>query len=201
MIVASLLLILVAVALLVFGLAGGSSLLLTTSIAASLLAALALVAGARRAAASRAAAGRPDADASRFRRPPAGRTGQAGPDIPTQHVPATDGTDDAGWRQPPGSSVPAGETHAATSEVPSPDEPPDEPPALRVSPADAALVAGLDAEVLVVDGRPRYHLADCPHLLGRDAEALPVSEAVALGFTPCARCAPDTSLLADTRPR
>ncbi|MCX4471018.1 hypothetical protein C5N14_15730 [Micromonospora sp. MW-13] len=78
--------------------------------------------------------------------------------------------------------------------------PPDEPPALRVSPPDAALVARLDAEVQVVDGRPRYHLADCPHLFGRDAEPLPVAEAVRLGFTPCARCAPDTFLLADARP-
>ncbi|MFG1950892.1 hypothetical protein [Micromonospora sp. NPDC048830] len=194
MIVASLLLILVAVVLLVLGLAGGSSLLLTTSIAASLLAALALVAGTRRGAASRATAGRSDADASRLRRPPPGSRAPTGPDIPTQHVPATDGTEDAGWRQPPGSSVPTAEVSAAT------DEPPDEPPALRVSPADATLVARLDAEVLVVDGRPRYHLADCPHLFGRDAEPLPVSEAVALGFTPCARCAPDTVLLADPRP-
>ena len=51
----------------------------------------------------------------------------------------------------------------------------------------------------MVDGRPRYHLADCAHLLGREHEPLPVAEAVELGFTPCARCAPDTALLADAR--
>ncbi len=50
MIVISLALILIAVVLLVFGLAGGSSLLLVVSIGASLLAAVALVAGARQAA-------------------------------------------------------------------------------------------------------------------------------------------------------
>ena len=36
-----------------------------------------------------------------------------------------------------------------------------------VRPGDAVRVARMDAEVLVVDGRPRYHLADCPHLIGR----------------------------------
>lgn len=57
MIVGSLLLILVAVTLLVLGLANGSSALLISSIAASLLAAVALVVGARQAAAARADAG------------------------------------------------------------------------------------------------------------------------------------------------
>ncbi len=79
------------------------------------------------------------------------------------------------------------------------DEPLDEPPAQLVPIADAALVAGLDAIVTVVDGRPRYHLADCAHLVGKEAEALPVNEAVALGFTPCSLCEPDTTLLAQAR--
>lgn len=83
---------------------------------------------------------------------------------------------------------------------PDPDEededPPDEPPPQDVSPADAARVARLSEEVLVVDERPRYHLADCDHLRGRPSEPLPVSEAVELGFTPCGRCAPVSALLA-----
>ncbi|MDZ5442763.1 hypothetical protein U2F26_08450 [Micromonospora sp. 4G57] len=77
---------------------------------------------------------------------------------------------------------------------------PDEPPVQQVSPDEAARVARLDAEVRVVDGRPRYHLADCPHLVGRDDEPLPVSEALELGFTPCAYCTPDLALLDDARP-
>jgi hypothetical protein len=48
----------------------------------------------------------------------------------------------------------------------------------------------MDAEVLVVDGRPRYHLGDCPHLAGRLTEPLPAREAVELGFSPCGRCRP-----------
>ncbi|MFF3868386.1 hypothetical protein [Micromonospora sp. NPDC001898] len=152
----------------------------------------------------------------------------AGADIPAQHVPPTIGADDTGWRQPPGSPAVGGENphddgqpyaaedpldpyadgqpYAAEDPLDGPADPdqaaapPDEPPALRVSPSDAALVAQLDDEVQVVDGRPRYHLADCPHLFDRVAEPLPVAEAVRLGFTPCAGCAPDTFLLADARP-
>ncbi|MFI6158751.1 hypothetical protein ACIA59_02255 [Micromonospora haikouensis] len=204
MIVASLLLILVAVVLLVVGLTGGSSVLLAASIAASLLAAVALVVGARQAAATRAAAARVDPDPSGEHLPPAGRVPwdaadpPPGPDIPAQRVSSTIGADDPGWRQPPGSPAAGADLPAdAAGETATPL---DEPPALRVSPADAALVAELDAEVQVVDGRPRYHLSDCPHLYGREAEPLPVAEAVRLGFTPCARCAPDDALLADARP-
>ena len=52
--------------------------------------------------------------------------------------------------------------------------------------------------VVVVDGRPRYHLAGCPHLVGREPEPLPVAEAVELGFTPCAHCAPATAAASPT---
>jgi hypothetical protein len=80
------------------------------------------------------------------------------------------------------------------------EDPPGEPPPQLVSAADAALVATMDATVLVVDGRPRYHRAGCAHLRGRATEPLPVSEAVELGFTPCSRCEPDTALIAGARP-
>jgi hypothetical protein len=75
------------------------------------------------------------------------------------------------------------------------EDPPDEPSAQQVSPANAARVAMLSSEVLVVDGRPRYHAVGCVHLLGRETEPLPVGEAIELGFTPCGLCEPDTSLL------
>jgi hypothetical protein len=213
-IVASLLLILVAVVLLVLGLAGGSSVFLTISIAASLLAAVALVAGARQAAADRAAAdpGRPGWRPRRATRPagPAFAGGPpAEPEIPVQHVPSTVDADGTGWRQPPeppvtDGAVPAAATSGAGA-VPAAAMPgagpaapyDDEPPAQDVTPGEAARVARLAAEVRVVDGRPRYHLADCAYLVGREHEPLPVAEAVDLGFTPCARCAPDTALLAD----
>nr|WP_307871725.1 hypothetical protein [Micromonospora sp. U21] len=85
--------------------------------------------------------------------------------------------------------------------APAADVAADEEPAPQpVTPAEAARVARLPDPVQVVDGRPRYHLASCPHLVGRASETLPVAEAVELGFTPCAHCAPATALLADARP-
>jgi hypothetical protein len=57
-------------------------------------------------------------------------------------------------------------------------------------------VARLRAEVVVVDDRPRYHVSECLHLLGRQGQALSVREATRLGFTPCSLCEPVTVLLA-----
>jgi hypothetical protein len=79
------------------------------------------------------------------------------------------------------------------------EDPPDEPAAQLVPAADAARVARMSTNVLVIDGRPRYHQPGCVHLLGRESEALPVSEAVQLGFTPCSLCEPDSALLAEAR--
>ena len=73
-------------------------------------------------------------------------------------------------------------------------DPVDEPPVEDVSAPDALRVVDLLDEVMVVDGRPRYHLSDCRHLLGRDIIPLPVREAREAGFTPCGWCAPDTRL-------
>ncbi|MEH1130120.1 hypothetical protein [Micromonospora sp. CPCC 206061] len=243
MIVGSLLLILVAVTLLVLGLANGSSTLLISSIAGSLLAAVALVVGARQAAAARADAGYGDDERKRagdedeheweHRRAattqtrmtePVGRRagrlgGGDGPVFtpPARSAPALGGSPVALAEQPaPPFAEPA---YAQPVEAPTPphglgvteqqpviaaevvddEDPPDEPAPQYVSPADAARVARMTADVLVIDGRPRYHLTGCVHLLGRESEALPVGEAVELGFTPCGRCEPDSALLADAR--
>lgn len=75
MIVGSLLLILVAVALLVLGLANGSSTLLISSIGASLLAAVALLLGTRQASAGRADMSDDESSAR----------GDAGHDLPSRH--------------------------------------------------------------------------------------------------------------------
>nr|WP_281938496.1 hypothetical protein [Micromonospora sp. AKA38] len=76
-----------------------------------------------------------------------------------------------------------------------------DPSAEFLSAGEIARLVRLPDEVQVVDGHPRFHLADCPHLVGRPAESLPVAEAVGLGFTPCAYCAAATTLLTDARPR
>jgi clumping factor A len=102
--------------------------------------------------------------------------------------------DDQSWRR---STDPATES-AETDEFAEPDadDPADEPLPQAVRPGDAVRMARIDAEVLVVDGRPRYHLADCPHLVGRLAEPLPAREAVELGFSPCGLCRPVDRLVA-----
>ncbi len=79
------------------------------------------------------------------------------------------------------------------------DEPEDEPSIQIVSPSMASRVAMLTTDVLVIDGRPRYHVTGCVHLIGRESEPLPVAEAVELGFTPCGMCEPDSALLAEAR--
>ncbi|MGY1743283.1 MULTISPECIES: hypothetical protein [unclassified Blastococcus] len=108
---------------------------------------------------------------------------------------------------------PAATPPAASPAEPPPVEPP--PAAARVASRHAAGPAALDGgdpgeedvevtdllmvvdmrdEVLVVDEHPRYHLAECAWLRGRATIPLPVTEARADGFTPCAVCRPDSHL-------
>ena len=210
MIVGSLLLILVAVVLLGVGLAQGSNPLLIGSIAASLLAAIALVVGARQAIASRVDE-RDDSDADmtddeEYEQPsrvriPAGRS----------RLDADAEFDDGPYRSAVATEPSPREYPIRVSRRVEPDydepeydddvdeDPPDEPAPQVVPPGDAARVARMSADVLVVDSRPRYHLAGCAHLRGRETEPLPVSEAVELGFTPCGLCEPDSALLAEAR--
>jgi hypothetical protein len=115
------------------------------------------------------------------------------------------------WRREPSSSerpeTPGGVSDDAGAgpgdefAEPDVDDPDDEPLPQSVRPADAVRVARLDTEVLVVDGRPRYHLPDCPHLVGRLTEPIPVNEAVELGFSPCGLCRPVDRLVASAARR
>jgi hypothetical protein len=65
--------------------------------------------------------------------------------------------------------------------------------------ADVLVVTDLDAEVRVLDERPRYHLANCRWVGDRPTLPLPVREARQLGFSPCALCTPDAVLAARHR--
>lgn len=212
MIVVSLLLVGVAAVLLVLGLWQPSDALLSGSIGASVLAAVLLVVNARR-------SGRPGG--LEGLEGLAG-TEDVGADVPPPAVGASDGAGmpsgdrdhaPAGMRGDLGEPAGTAPGEVATTVIPQqgatapagqPDEPaavevepPDEPAVQQVSAADAERVGRMSTEVLVIDGRPRYHLPGCVHLLGRDSEPLPVSEALELGFTPCALCEPDSALLAD----
>jgi hypothetical protein len=118
------------------------------------------------------------------------------------------------WRQldtpPPatadGPSAPAGLPDAGRSAVvagqsaTTPAEPAD-PPVEEVEVTDLLLVVDLTDEVLVIDEHPRYHLAGCVHVAGRTTIPLPLDEARTDGFTPCAVCAPDSTLAERARRR
>ncbi|NIJ11288.1 hypothetical protein FHU38_001632 [Saccharomonospora amisosensis] len=65
--------------------------------------------------------------------------------------------------------------------------------------ADLLVVSELDAEVLVVDEHPRYHLSGCDWLEARATIPIAVKEARELGFTPCALCGPDATLASRRR--
>lgn len=201
MIVVSLLLIAGAATMLVLGLWQSSSVLLSGSIAASLFAAIALVVGARRAAAGGPPAGRAAAPEEPVAEEPAEapvRSEPSAANAQTMNIPvqAKHGGG-AGQGNGAGHGAP-GQEHP-TEFIDDDADPPDEPAPQQVSAADAARVGRMHTEVLVVDGRPRYHLPGCVHLLGRESEPLPVGEAVELGFTPCSLCEPDSALLADAR--
>ncbi|MDQ3734581.1 MAG: hypothetical protein M3400_11400 [Actinomycetota bacterium] len=78
-------------------------------------------------------------------------------------------------------------------------DPEDEPAEEDVDMADLLVIIDRTDEVLVVDLRPRYHLAACAHLHDRDAVPIPVNEAREDGFTPCGLCRPDAALAAAAR--
>jgi hypothetical protein len=69
----------------------------------------------------------------------------------------------------------------------------------EASTADASgpAVSGM---VLVVEGRPRYHVAGCRYLTGKQAEEVPVGSARGDGFTACGVCKPDEALAASSQP-
>jgi len=145
-------------------------------------------------------------------RPPGGREGDgssaavaADPDA-EDTVKVTGAAPEAPRDEPMGAHPVAPPLRGAPGEAAAgrgPDLPPlgpDGAPPEEPRDADAAaLVAGLDDEVLVVDELPRYHLAGCRSLGTSPVIPLPAREAVELGFTPCAWCAPDRNLSARRR--
>jgi hypothetical protein len=181
-IVGSVILVAVAAVLLVLGLVTLNDTLLYSSIVGSALAALALIVGVRQLPAARL----PEVD---FDVRPGGPGPGSWPPRPIGRA-----------APPPHSRLDAVAEGMAPADLDAltdvdPTVPADEPAEQVVSEREAAAVARLEMEVTVVDGRPRYHVASCLHLLGLDAARLPALEAVELGFTPCALCTPVTVLL------
>ena len=78
----------------------------------------------------------------------------------------------------------------------------DDEPTVTVSSDLTAPVAAAPTggSVLVVAGRPRYHVEGCRYLTGKQAESVDVTEARAKGFTACGVCKPDDALTAVPAP-
>jgi hypothetical protein len=176
----SLLLVLGSLGLLIGGLAGQSVVLVWASIVASLVAGGCLAVAVLR----RPRLTELPAD-SALDAEPAAVPGSTGTQAAAVHVSAATGG--------PGSAASDPVDEAGSEGYP---DPPDEPAEEDVSAPTALRVVDLDVEVVVVDGRPRYHLDDCPHLDGRETVPLPVNEARESGFTPCSLCKPDATLVA-----
>jgi hypothetical protein len=186
----SILLALVAAVFLGLGLAAhaDAEVYLYGSIVSSVLAGFALFAGLR----YRPGAQLPDDD---FDGPlPSDRRRAAAPERVARRATGRASVTSSGWEE----GVSAGSPWPDDAAPPASGLP-DEPAQQELSLAIAAQVARLSTGVVVIDGRPRYHLVDCLHLLGRTIHRLPVTEAVELGFTPCGDCEPATVLLAAVR--
>jgi hypothetical protein len=214
-ILAAALLVVVALGLFAGGLATGATALYWACVAASAVAAVLLVVARRELA--RSPVGGPVTDADDDAR---GDRGQAAP--VTRVTPVADGDRhapepgrEASEEGPPEQTdaPPAPARHASGAEFPvaprtaenNPDgNPPvgeSDPPVEEVEVTDLLLVVDLTDDVFVVDEHPRYHLADCRWLAGRSAVPLPMDEARADGFTPCALCSPDRNMAQAARAR
>ena len=78
-------------------------------------------------------------------------------------------------------------------------DPVDEPPAELLLSYEERQLAECDRQVFVIDGRPRFHLVDCPHLADKSGQPLVISEAAELGFTSCSLCTAATTVLAERK--
>ena len=149
-------------------------------------------------------------------RPPGDRTAPAAGTPAAGRPAGADPTDRTPAVDPGTATTPPSADLAALTERPlgEPFPPPTEPAAAGEHPTaggepavedvavgDALRVAQLADDVVVVDGHPRYHLAGCPTLAGAPPVPLAVSAARRAGFTPCAVCGPDRTLLARSRAR
>lgn len=184
MIVGSVLLVIAAGVLLGFGLVRLNEPLLYSSIGVSALAALTLVVGLRRLSTVRAGRGVIAVRLVPAQRPSPRPIGRA--------TPRPVGRAKVALPTPVDGVAPADLEALAEAD---PTVPADEPAAEAVAGPELARVARLAAEVAVVDGRPRFHLLTCLHLLGLDTESLTTTEVLEFGFTPCGLCRPVTTLL------
>jgi hypothetical protein len=185
------LLVLVGLGLFVAGLATGTTLLYWATVAVCALAAVLLVLSRRGMSAAPAE-----------EREAAPRKTTATRDLPAAKADEEQGEQPAAEE----GDAPAPEVAAAVEVEPSrapvatPHEE-GEPQVEEVEVTDLLLVVDLQDDVFVLDEHPRYHLAECPRLVGHEAIPLPLDEARTDGFTPCGVCSPDRTMAERERAR
>ena len=130
--------------------------------------------------------------------PPAAPTAPAAPSSGGRHAHGATVAPVTGNGAAPATTAPEPATAVPAAPVPADAG---EPPVEEVEVTDLLLVVDLADEVLVVDEHPRYHVAGCAHLAGRETFPLPLDEARTDGFTPCGVCRPDATLAGRVRER
>ncbi|CAA9268119.1 MAG: FIG00816010: hypothetical protein [uncultured Blastococcus sp.] len=199
MIAGAALLVLLGLGLFVGGVLTGETALYWGCVGACVVAAVLLLLARRKLGPSAPTSDAPASDAPAPDAPAAGsqRTAAAEPDAGPGAAPVT-GAPAAGAAPLAQAPAPAGPdgaaAHAPRQELP-------DPPVEEVEVTDLLLVVDLRDEVLVIDEHPRYHVEGCRHVGGRATIPLPLDEARADGFTPCAVCAPDRTLAQRARDR
>jgi len=192
------LLVLAGLVLFVGGVLTGLTALYWGCVAACVVAAVLLFLARRKLGTSSAAAGKPAA-ATAGKTTPAAEKTDAAPgttETPAGHTEAAASTANGATAAP----VAEPEAEPVAAPPPPAKDLPD-PPVEEVEVTDLLMVVDLKDEVLVIDERPRYHLPGCKHLVGHTGIPLPLDEARADGFTPCAVCAPDRNLAQRARQR
>jgi hypothetical protein len=91
----------------------------------------------------------------------------------------------------PARATPAADVDGVTAIIPAGSRAATDPPAA------AETTGAVSGSVLVVAGRPRYHVAGCRYLTGKDADEVDVEAARDEGFTACGVCKPDAALAAE----
>lgn len=181
---------LVGLGLFVAGLATGTTLLYWATVVVCALAAVLLVLS-RRGMSAAAAPAAPRKSAA-TREVPAAEAGEESAAAPGREEPAAEPAPVAAAAVEP--------SEAAVAAVAGPaDE--GEPPVEEVEVTDLLLVVDLKDDVFVLDEHPRYHVAECPRLVGHEAIPLPLDEARTDGFTPCGVCSPDRTMAERERAR
>jgi hypothetical protein len=187
------LLVLVGLGLFVAGLATGTTLLYWATVAVCALAAVLLVLSRRGMSAAPAEREAAPRKTTSTRETPATKADEQKSDEPA----AEESGEPAAEPEP---VAPAAPVEPSKATVAGPLEE-GEPPVEEVEVTDLLLVVDLKEDVVVLDEHPRYHLAECPRLVGHEAIPLPLDEARTDGFTPCGICSPDRTMAERERAR